>query len=220
MYHSGGCVCVCVCVSVCLSVCLSSLVCVVGYFYVRWCNILVLWVFFFLLNWMFQHDCLDTYCFWVSYLHAFSIFVFAPVQHNWACFTWKSALEIRSLLFYYYYLHMHIQILNLWSFFMLQKKIQESTFSRSVCVLPRVHSTKRCWACLPTESWLYVFHLSQVPSSLPCLCLHIYTLPALQKSLRLEINLLIRFAPSSNWCQMNRNTFLTVCQHLTWEVAN
>ena len=46
---------------------------------------------------MFQHDCLDTYCFWVSYMHAFSIFVFAPAQHNWACFTWKSALEIRSL---------------------------------------------------------------------------------------------------------------------------
>ena len=52
----------------------------------------------FLLNWMFQHDCLDTDCFWVSYMHAFSIFVFAPVQHNWACFTWKSALEIPSLL--------------------------------------------------------------------------------------------------------------------------
>ena len=31
-------------------------------------------------------------------MHAFSIFVFAPVQCNSACFTWKSALEIRSLL--------------------------------------------------------------------------------------------------------------------------
>ena len=51
------------CVCVCLAVCLSSLVCVVGYFYVRLCSILVLWVFFFLLNWMFQHDCFDTYCF-------------------------------------------------------------------------------------------------------------------------------------------------------------
>ena len=51
-----------------------------------------------MLNWMFQHDCLDTYCFWVSYMHAFSIFVFAPVQRNWACFTQKSALEIHSLL--------------------------------------------------------------------------------------------------------------------------
>ena len=29
---------------------------------------------------------------------AFSIFIFAPVQRNSACFTWKSALEIRSLL--------------------------------------------------------------------------------------------------------------------------
>ena len=57
------CVCVCVCVSVCLSVCLSSLVCVVGYFlctvmqYIGFVGVL------FLLNWMFQHDCLDTYCF-------------------------------------------------------------------------------------------------------------------------------------------------------------
>ena len=31
-------------------------------------------------------------------MHAFSIFVFAPVQRNLACFTWKSALEICSLL--------------------------------------------------------------------------------------------------------------------------
>ena len=75
---------VCVCVCLCLSVCLSSLVCVVGYFYVRWCNILVLWVFFFLLNWMFQHDCLDTYCFWVSYMHAFLflyLHLFSAIEH-------------------------------------------------------------------------------------------------------------------------------------------
>ena len=31
-------------------------------------------------------------------MHAFSIFVFAPVQRSLACFTRKSALEIRSLL--------------------------------------------------------------------------------------------------------------------------
>ena len=31
-------------------------------------------------------------------MHAFCIFAFAPVQRNWACFTWKGALEIRSLL--------------------------------------------------------------------------------------------------------------------------
>ena len=53
---------------------------------------------FSMLNWLFQHDRFDIYCFWVSYTHAFSIFVFAPVQRSWACFTWKSALEIRSLL--------------------------------------------------------------------------------------------------------------------------
>ena len=34
----------------------------------------------------------------MSYMHVFCIFVFAPVQRNWACFTWKDALEIRSLL--------------------------------------------------------------------------------------------------------------------------
>ena len=32
------------------------------------------------------------------YMHVFHIFVFAPVQRSWACFTWKGALEIRSLL--------------------------------------------------------------------------------------------------------------------------
>ena len=39
-----------------------------------------------MLNWMFQHDWLDTYCFWVSYMHAFSIFVFAPVQRKLSMF--------------------------------------------------------------------------------------------------------------------------------------
>ena len=34
-----------------------------GYFCVHWHGILVLWVFFFMLNWMFLHDYLDTYCF-------------------------------------------------------------------------------------------------------------------------------------------------------------
>ena len=36
--------------------------------------------------------------FGASYMHVFCIFVFAPVQCNCACFTWKGALEIRSLL--------------------------------------------------------------------------------------------------------------------------
>ena len=38
--------------------------------------------------------------FWVSYsyTHVFRIFVSAFVQHNWAFFTWKGALEIRSSL--------------------------------------------------------------------------------------------------------------------------
>ena len=33
----------------------------------------------------------------------FCIFIFAPVQRNWACFTWKGALELHSLYYYYYY---------------------------------------------------------------------------------------------------------------------
>ena len=37
--------------------------------------------------------------FWVSYMHVFCIFVFAPVQRNWACFTLKDTLEICSLSF-------------------------------------------------------------------------------------------------------------------------
>ena len=36
--------------------------------------------------------------FWASYMHVFCISVFALVQHNWACFTWKGAVETRSLL--------------------------------------------------------------------------------------------------------------------------
>ena len=76
------CVCVCVCgVCVCLSVCLSSLVCMVGVVFVYIDTVYgVLWVFFFMLSWMFQHDYLDTYCFECLicmcfvflYLHLFS----------------------------------------------------------------------------------------------------------------------------------------------------
>ena len=43
------------------------------------------WIFFFypslLLSWMFEHDCMDTCCFGVSYMHVFCIFVFAFVLH-------------------------------------------------------------------------------------------------------------------------------------------
>ena len=59
------CVNVCVCVCVCVCVSLSVIISLYGwgYFCVRWYGIWVLWVFFFMLCWMFQHDCLDTYCF-------------------------------------------------------------------------------------------------------------------------------------------------------------
>ena len=86
-------VCVCECLSIIIILCRVIFVYVDAvYWFYGWFSF-----FFLMLTWMFQHDCLDTYCFWVSYMHAFSIFVFAPVQRNWACFTWKSALEIPSL---------------------------------------------------------------------------------------------------------------------------
>ena len=44
---------------------------------------------------MFQHDCLDTCSFECLICMCFFIFVFAPVQRNWACFTWNGALDIR-----------------------------------------------------------------------------------------------------------------------------
>ena len=72
----------------------SSLVCIVG----------ILFFLFqipsFIACWMFHHDCLDTCCFGcpIYYMHVFCIFVFALVQRNWAYFTWKGTLEIRSLL--------------------------------------------------------------------------------------------------------------------------
>ena len=97
----------CVCVSACLSVIISLYSW--GYLCECWYGIGFywgagegLWFFFFLffvfllISWMFQHHCLDTCCFWESY--TFCVFVFAPVQRNWACFTWKGTLEIRSLL--------------------------------------------------------------------------------------------------------------------------
>ena len=53
-----------------------------------------------LLSWMFEHDCVDTCCFWVSYMHGLSVvFVYlhliSPSGH-------VSALEIRSLLLSYH----------------------------------------------------------------------------------------------------------------------
>ena len=51
-----------------------------------------------LLTWMFEHDCLDTYAV-LGVLYACVLyFVFVLVQGNWACFTWKGALEMQSFL--------------------------------------------------------------------------------------------------------------------------
>ena len=59
-------------ISVC--VCVWSLVCMVGVIFVHIDMVYVLWVFFFMLSWMFQHDYLDTWCFeYFIYMHAFCI---------------------------------------------------------------------------------------------------------------------------------------------------
>ena len=46
---------------------------------------------------------------WVSYsyMHAFCVFVFAPVQRNWA---WKGSLEILIIFFYYYYYYYYYYV--------------------------------------------------------------------------------------------------------------
>ena len=51
-----------------------------------------------LLSRMFEHDCLDICCFGRFYACVLYFFLFALVQHNWACFPWKCVLEICSLL--------------------------------------------------------------------------------------------------------------------------
>ena len=53
-----------------------------------------------MVSWIVQHDCFDTCCFECLICMRF---VFASVQRNWACFTWKGALEIRSLLLLLFY---------------------------------------------------------------------------------------------------------------------
>ena len=52
----------------------------VGFVFVY--GIRVLWVFFFMLSWMFQHDYLDTYCFECLISMCFVFFVFAPIQRK------------------------------------------------------------------------------------------------------------------------------------------
>ena len=92
---------------------LSSLVCMVGVIFVYIDT--VYWFYgysFFMLNWIFQHDYLDTYCFECLICMRF---VFAPVQRNWACFTWKGALEMCLLLLLLPFFHCCLQIKTIWS---------------------------------------------------------------------------------------------------------
>ena len=80
-----ACVCVCVCVCLCLSVHLSSLVCMVGVIFVYVDT--VYWFYgysFFMLNWMFQHDYLDTYsfeCFICMHFVYLYLRLFSTIEH-------------------------------------------------------------------------------------------------------------------------------------------
>ena len=176
MYHSGGvCVCVYVCVCVCLwvSVCLSVIISLYGRgcFCVCWCDIwgfmgILFYAYLEVSAWLFGH-----LLFWVSYMHVFCIFVFAPVQRNRACFTWKCALEIRSLLLILllaYCVSMSGCASLLSAFTLLD-------IQRSACSLPSTGT-----ACSISALFLYAFiccvcqhsvfiHLSKAACSL---CLH------------------------------------------------
>ena len=56
------CVCVCVCVCGCVCICLSVIIGLCSGLFL--CTVMQYIGFVgVLLNWMFQHDCLDTYCF-------------------------------------------------------------------------------------------------------------------------------------------------------------
>ena len=99
-----ACVCVCVCV------CVWSLVCMVGNIYVYvdtvfGCGFLLLFFFhcivgcFSMLVWTpAVFECLIIQWCACVFCVCFFFFVFAPVKRIWACFTWKGALEICSLL--------------------------------------------------------------------------------------------------------------------------
>ena len=86
--------------SVCVCVWLSSLVCMIGVIFVYADMVSGFYGYFFLcLVGCFSNIIwIGHLLFWVSHMHVFCIFVFAPVQRNWACFTWTGTLQIRSLL--------------------------------------------------------------------------------------------------------------------------
>ena len=91
------CVCVCVCVCVCdhyfvwLALFLCTLMRHLGF------------MGMFMLSWIFFSRIIWTPAVLSVLYTCFFVFVIsASVHHNLACFTWKGALEIRSLLLYYF----------------------------------------------------------------------------------------------------------------------
>ena len=60
-------------------------------------------------------------------MHVFCIFVFAPVQRNWACFTWKGALEKLSLLL----LLLLLLLLFIWPCFSLKGFAKEIKLAKA-----------------------------------------------------------------------------------------
>ena len=90
----------CVCVCVCVLIDLEGKI-FVGVMHVDsilWCWVGVRYMCFPPKTSVLDKSRVTHTLFWVPYMRVFCIFVFAPVQHNWACFTWTGTLEIWSLL--------------------------------------------------------------------------------------------------------------------------
>ena len=105
--HSGG-VCVCVCVCVCLSVCLYVIIILSGwgYFCVRWYGILVL-----MLNWLFQHDYLDTV---LSVLYACVLyFCICTCSAQFSMFHMERRFYAHYYYYYYYY-YCYVCVICMW----------------------------------------------------------------------------------------------------------
>ena len=80
--------------------------------------------------------------FWVSYMLVICIFVFALVQHSSACFTWKGAVEIHSLLLLLlpYYCHSY------YCYYNKNKYLQSVDLSSHLSAL--FHSHLYLYTCL------------------------------------------------------------------------
>ena len=116
-------------------------------------------------------------------MHVFCIFVFAPVQRNGTCFTWKGALEIRSLL-----LLLFLSSLSTWM--TSQSQCQDTLHADDFEVwcaeeqtTTTVHRTQNTIneVCSWTESWTLQFNITKTISTL-------FTLSTAKEKVSLKLN--------------------------------